>query len=423
MTRDFLLTTLFSAGDVVPFVRIGTQLRARGHRVTLATHAPFRGLVEEAGLAFATWDTPAQHAAMMADGALFDDLAGFAQIYERHVLPNVEREAETLRAHCTPSTVLVTRCGPALAARAVAEQTSATLVEAYLGPGHASPIDVVQELARPWRATIATLRGRDDDPDAWIASCHGRFGLWPEWFAPAEPHWPPELQLVGFAPAPAVPAVPADLEPLLASPRPLVLLACGTGHFLTSAVVGACADAVAALGGTLLVVTPFADLIPSPLPPSTHWLTSAPYGSVFSRVDVVLHHGGIGTVTDALRAGVPQIALGAGGDRPVNARCVERLGVGRYVPPAAWSETAIGNALRELLASMPAREACATAAAATTHDAGDVCRTLESVSSERVIGAATRAPAPSVGGRVGALSPAQRELLAKRMRQRGGGAA
>ena len=427
--RDIVLATMFSAGDVVPFVRLGERLAARGHRVTLVTHAPYRELAEASRLGFATWDTPAEHAEMMGDGALFNDIGGFAAIYERYVLPALAREAAALRAHCSESTVLVTRCGPALAARAVAEQTGATLVEAFLGPGHVSPPDVLAEFARPFAPAIAALRGRDEAIDTWVGACNARFGQWPDWFAPAEPHWPADLALVGFVAAEAVGApVAPELAAALAAPGPKLLLACGTGHFLTRAVVESCARVAATLGATIFVSTPFDDLVPQPVPPGMRRYSSLPYGYVIPRMDLVIHHGGIGTVHDALRAGVPQIALGTGGDRPVNARCLERLGVGRYVPPLEWSEAAIRDAAQDLL-SDAARRASGKAAERLRAEDGDAaCRFVASVPREsfgavlareaRARRAPSATPAAIDTGRLAALSPEQRELLRRRLRKR-----
>jgi len=428
--RDVVLTTMFSRGDVAPFVRLGARLAARGHRVTLVTHAPYRALAESAGLAFATWDTPEEHAAMMEDGELFNDIAGFETIYERYVVPALAREADALRAHCSASTVLLTRCGPALAARAVAEQTGATLVEVFLGPGHVSPPEVLAEFVRPFAAAIAALRGRDDALETWVGACNSRFGLWPDWFAPAEPHWPPKLALVGFGPdEPAGARVDPELAAVLDAPGRKVLLACGTGHFLSRSVVEACARVATMLDATLFLSTPFDDLVPQPLPPAVRWYRSLPYGDVVPRMDLVIHHGGIGTVQDALRAGVPQIALGTGGDRPINASCIQRLGVGRYVRPAEWGEAAIRDAAEGLLAEAP-RRACAQIAERLRGERGDAaCELVESLPRESFAAAivhgaatATRADAAAVrpgdAARLASLSPAQRALLLRRLRKR-----
>ena len=48
----FLLLPVGSHGDVHPFVGLGVGLRDRGHRVTVITAEPFRGVVVRNGLAF-----------------------------------------------------------------------------------------------------------------------------------------------------------------------------------------------------------------------------------------------------------------------------------------------------------------------------------------------------------------------------------
>ncbi|TRW46080.1 glycosyltransferase family 1 protein [Georgenia yuyongxinii] len=45
-----VLATVGSAGDVVPLVGLGAELRARGHRVSVLTNPYFRGVVERADL-------------------------------------------------------------------------------------------------------------------------------------------------------------------------------------------------------------------------------------------------------------------------------------------------------------------------------------------------------------------------------------
>ena len=48
-----LIVTVGTTGDVVPYVALGTGLRAAGHRVTVVTHPSLRHHVDAAGLGFA----------------------------------------------------------------------------------------------------------------------------------------------------------------------------------------------------------------------------------------------------------------------------------------------------------------------------------------------------------------------------------
>ncbi|HEX8389642.1 MAG TPA: nucleotide disphospho-sugar-binding domain-containing protein, partial [Sphingomonas sp.] len=74
----------------------------------------------------------------------------------------------------------------------------------------------------------------------------------------------------------------------------------------------------------------------------------APHSLLFPRAAVVVHHGGVGTTGQALRAGRPQLVVPFLGDQPDNAARVARLGVGLTVAPKRFGTLAAG-AVRRLL--------------------------------------------------------------------------
>jgi UDP:flavonoid glycosyltransferase YjiC (YdhE family) len=57
----------------------------------------------------------------------------------------------------------------------------------------------------------------------------------------------------------------------------------------------------------------------------------APYAQIFPRASAIVHHGGIGTTGQALRAGKPMLVVPYGGDQYDNGARVTRLGVGRVM--------------------------------------------------------------------------------------------
>jgi UDP:flavonoid glycosyltransferase YjiC (YdhE family) len=74
------------------------------------------------------------------------------------------------------------------------------------------------------------------------------------------------------------------------------------------------------------------------------------------RVRAVAHQCGIGTLSHALRAGVPSVACPFAFDQPNNARRLEALGVAEVVLPHQHDARHIGQALERLLAGdAPAR--------------------------------------------------------------------
>ena len=72
--------------------------------------------------------------------------------------------------------------------------------------------------------------------------------------------------------------------------------------------------------------------------------------AVLPSADVVVTHGGLGTVLAALRFGVPMLCVPLGREQPENAAAVERLGAGRVLPTDASIDD-IRSATRDLLDS------------------------------------------------------------------------
>ena len=91
------------------------------------------------------------------------------------------------------------------------------------------------------------------------------------------------------------------------------------------------------------------------MPESVFVAPYAPHSRVFPRADVIVHHGGVGTSGQALRAGRPQVVTPFLGDQFDNAHRLQRLGVARIVDGKAATPKALTEALRSLGADHSAR--------------------------------------------------------------------
>ena len=80
----------------------------------------------------------------------------------------------------------------------------------------------------------------------------------------------------------------------------------------------------------------------------------APYQWLFERASVVVHHGGTGTVSDCLWAGVPQIILAHGFDQPDNGLRVEGLGCGRWMHLRHVKPSRFEKVLDDVAGNLPA---------------------------------------------------------------------
>ena len=69
--------------------------------------------------------------------------------------------------------------------------------------------------------------------------------------------------------------------------------------------------------------------------------------ALLARVAAVVHHGGAGTTTQAMHAGVPQVVIPHNFDQPYHARRVEELGIGLAL--RATSPQEIADAIAKAL--------------------------------------------------------------------------
>jgi UDP:flavonoid glycosyltransferase YjiC (YdhE family) len=80
-----------------------------------------------------------------------------------------------------------------------------------------------------------------------------------------------------------------------------------------------------------------------PQPDNVHIERYIPQSVLLPHCDVVLHHGGSGSVTGALAHGLPMVVLPMGADQPLNADRCERLGVGVTLDAVRVTPTGVGN--------------------------------------------------------------------------------
>jgi len=82
-----------------------------------------------------------------------------------------------------------------------------------------------------------------------------------------------------------------------------------------------------------------------------------PQDTVLGLVDLVVNHGGSGSVTGALAHGVPLLVLPLGADQLPNGSCVETLGAGLVLDAAAATAEDIRTTASRLLTEPEFRSA------------------------------------------------------------------
>jgi UDP:flavonoid glycosyltransferase YjiC (YdhE family) len=149
------------------------------------------------------------------------------------------------------------------------------------------------------------------------------------------------------------------LERFLAAGEAPILFTPGSANMWAREFFAAALDACRRLGRRAVFATHFPEQLPADLPDSVACFDYIPFSRLFPRCAAVVHHGGIGTTSQALAAGVPQLVMPMAHDQPDQAQRLAAFGVGDSLPPARFRGPAVAEKLGALLASPAVASACA----------------------------------------------------------------
>ena len=200
---------------------------------------------------------------------------------------------------------------------------------------------------------------------------------------------PDHVRFVGaVAPAPATDFTPPSWWPALGAGRPVVHVTQGTiDNADLSRLIEPTIEALADEDVTVVVTTGGrdVDLLRAPLPANTFVADYIPHDVLLPLVDVMVTNGGYGAVQRALCDGVPLVVAGNTEDKPEVAARVEWFGAGVNLRTGTPSATAVGHAVREVLADDSYRRAARRlqSAYARCDGVGGVVAVLDEVLAER----------------------------------------
>jgi UDP:flavonoid glycosyltransferase YjiC (YdhE family) len=190
-------------------------------------------------------------------------------------------------------------------------------------------------------------------------------GLFPDWFGPPQPDWPDNIRLTGFPlwDAQAGVELSDEVEEFLAGGDAPIAFSPGSANRAAHQFFATAAEACQRLGRRGILLTKYADQLPSNLPPTVRHFGFVPLSRLLPRTAALVHHGGIGTCAQGLAAGVPHLVRPMAFDQFDNSRRLARLGVGEEISVRAFRTPAVVAALDRLLSSPSVAESCRTFAA------------------------------------------------------------
>lgn len=389
---NIICTSLGSGGDILPFLRIGSRLKQRGHHITLITHHYWAAAAKKAGIQFFAIDSAPEYSRFVSDEPLLNSPRGIPEFLKRHVFTKILAEYEIIRQQSrSDQTFLITRDLFDTGTRISAEKLGIPFMIIFFAPSQLATWKIRVEMFRQACAVeINRLRNQMSLPsvnnwESWLAYPATSIALWPDWFAAPDSTWPRGVTPVGFIiDQEDSDEIPADLQTYLTSGEPPILITGGTGLYLGAEFYRACAGACSLLDRRAMLVTQHREQVPEDLPESVRWFSYVPFSKVMKNVAAVIHHGGRGTLSCAVAAAVPQLVLAMGADRPDNAVRLKSLGVAEYLLRPAWQPAAVAEKLHALIDSHVVAQECRTLAArmAATDALGSACDLIERIAYE-----------------------------------------
>jgi UDP:flavonoid glycosyltransferase YjiC (YdhE family) len=112
-------------------------------------------------------------------------------------------------------------------------------------------------------------------------------------------------------------------------------------------------EAAQRLGVRAMLVTNFAAQLPRDVPKDVQAFGYLPFSEVLPRAALLVHHGGIGTLAQTIKAGIPHLVVPCAHDQFDNGWRIEQLGVGRSIPQTRYRVSSAANAIRTILSDGP----------------------------------------------------------------------
>lgn len=194
----------------------------------------------------------------------------------------------------------------------------------------------------------------------WLHAADASLCMTPDWFAARQPDWPASVQMSGFPfvePGRSQP-LSADLIRFLdAGPAPVVVSA-GTANAVSHRFYATAIDACRVLGLRAIAVTADPRQLPATLPDDVVHAPYASFDALLPRAAAFVHHGGIGSVAQGLRAGVPQLIQPMAFDQFDNASRVAQLNAGRELLPRHFKVTRVAELLHTMQDDSAITAAC-----------------------------------------------------------------
>lgn len=376
---NIVIYALGTGGDIDPMVALGIELLRRGYSVSFLSNDYFQPRIIAAGCEFISVGTIEQY--HQGNSVTAWEPRNHADNFEHYHAPAFEPAFNYVKSLAGTNT-LVLALGEENGARVAAEKCNIPFIKMILSPNlifsaysppapmkwaipASIPRFIVRFLLRRNRKTRFKVFFRVEHTQTYLATrkrlgCPLTFqtesaallqiGFFPEWFGMPAKDWPTNLKLVGFPLQNRVSMNSrAELDAFIEQQGAPLIFTSGTGvkdvaELFTEGrkiceqlqvpgvFVGGASGAELLQDSSLCLHLDYID-----------------FEYALAKSLAIIHHGGMGTTAQAIKAGIPQLIRPIKYDQPDNADRIYQLGLGTYVMPEKFKAEQVAPMLANML--------------------------------------------------------------------------
>jgi rhamnosyltransferase subunit B len=385
MIKRIILNTFGSFGDIHPYMAIALELQRRGHVPVIATMEGYREKIIVAGLQFAPVRPdvaqPKEQGSELVE-KIMEPKTGPRFLTEELIFPAVRDSYADLLKAVEGADLLVTHpaapAGPLVARKLGMPWVSTVLAPLSFYSAYDPPVPPFWQWTRKlhvlgpevngfflkvmkstYKAKAVTQfrdeLGLEDTGNPMFEGQHSPtlvLALFSELFGQKQPDWPPQSEITGFCfyDGSHNVEIPIELKRFLDNGAPPIVFTLGSSavwvarDFFEESI-----RAAKHLGRRAVLLIGDERNLPCALPEGIIALDYVPYPTLLPKACAVVHHGGVGTTSHGLLAGVPTLIVPFAFDQSDNAEHARKVGTSRTLYRDNYLAPRVASELDELL--------------------------------------------------------------------------
>lgn len=384
-----LIITIGSRGDVNPYLIVGRELKKRGHDIVFCASEYFKETVENLGFRFVHHITREQHHMLTNNPEMWHHKKAIPTFSSKVLIPNLRKIYAIIEREKTDDFAVLS--SPFAFASKIAEETlGIKLAQLHLAPLQFRTLQDTSQLGKIpmnrflpgwYKRVVWYLIDRyiiNPYMEADINRFRNELGLGPvtrplngwwfssqlnavvfsKHFATRQKGWPDPSEIFDFLCFDGNEDVADEAASFLQKGEKPIVFTPGTAFNFGKSFFEESRNALIQLKMRGVFLTHNTEDIPKNLPDTIYACRFLPLDQILKQCAAIVHHGGIGTLAQAAKAGIPQLVRPMAFDQFDNAHRIHMKKLGTYIFVKDYKSTLLCKKLNHVLHDKDIQAGC-----------------------------------------------------------------